>query len=171
MNLKANISFLFVAVLLAIWGCKQVSRVIFIKPLSPYVNYAFLNTSDSLKTTQNKLYFFTLEVNRYKENELVDTLFSFIINKYKDDFDTLRPSLHFTFYKYQKGKVDENFKNDFNTELNNLYLVGTPLLSFQWNENNFLYVKKYNKDGKITLLGKKGEKINSDGEIELKEIK
>jgi hypothetical protein len=136
------------------------SDKIVIKKVSPFITYTTFNDSDIDAPNKSKCYDFTLQINNANEREVLDSLFAFIRLKYKNDFDTIRPVLSFTFWKYEKGKVDENFiETQTDRSLSN---TGKLLYSLDWERGEFIYVQKFNGDGSSTLIDSLGNELSKN---------
>lgn len=156
----------FFLILFIVFGCNKQPKL-YIAPISPYQYYARFNERD---IRESKQLFFTYKDIGLSESIILQRLHHYIKKNYKTEFDSVRPSTEFLFYEYKKDGIDENFRNDFSSESKNIFQIASPTYVFQWSNNEFLYIKKTELNGSITLIDTLGIRIENKTNMSVKEV-
>lgn len=146
-----KIKYLFYFILFS--SCKQKPIDVSIKKIRPYITSTIFTDSD---TTESKFFEFTLEIKSGGEKEIVDSLQKFIQLNYKSEFDTLRPILDFTFWKYEKGRFDENYFPTYSDR--DIMTSGTALFGISWLHGKFYHIEMRD-NGNLFWLDSVGNRI------------
>ena len=101
---------------------------------------------------KTKEYFFAAK--NYKFN-IANKAFldSFALAKISKKVIAENDGVNVVFYKYEVGKLDENFIHQEQPKQKNLFLEADAkiLLEYSWRQNKFLYVRYYDLNGKVVF--------------------
>lgn len=140
MDMKRRFIFLFVVIAIVTACSSKEMRVI---PLSPYEMITRYTENDTTKE-----YFFAIQnYEATKQNK--DLLDSLVLSKLPKEHLRDNHGIHFFFYEYEKGKIDENFVHKEEPKQENLFMEAEAklLLEYTWLHGKFMYVKVF-KNGR-----------------------
>lgn len=149
MNLKELFKRVTVfAIIIAGYSCSS-NRPIRIIPLSPY---SWNDTENGIATHS---YFYAIDgfSNSKRQKTTVDT---FVLNHVPKEYLKENNQVRFVFYKYEKGRIDENFVHKEQPKQQNIFMEANPkhLLVYLWDQGKFSTVAIY-KNGQYEKMEKR----------------